>query len=359
MQNKNWILLICSVLVIMFFWSCTSAEITSARIYSRDKEYEKEEKQLLLAMNGTDSENPEVYFKMASDIYANRSEWGKMNEMLDKALALGAEIKIPVGAENLTVSEGVKLIRGKHWTEFYNNGAGAYNDALSGDPEMKSQFLDEAIELFTTAILISPSEGKTYKNLLFCYVQKEDQEGIDATLAEALKISPEDTDLLLIAGQLRLKENDYEGANEYLELAFTLTPHDVEVVKSLANNYFFLESFEKAVDAYNRALYQEPDNSDLHYNLGLLYLRLADFDFAEEEFQFVIDANPDDWEAILLIAEAFRGNERWENAEYYYRQVIEIKPDHSSAMRNLAVVIFQQGRVEEGQELLEQAKALE
>jgi Flp pilus assembly protein TadD len=127
----------------------------------------------------------------------------------------------------------------------------------------------------------------------------------------------------------------------------------------LANNYFFLESFEKAVDAYNRALYQEPDNSDLHYNLGLLYLRLADFDFAEEEFQFVIDANPDDWEAILLIAEAFRGNERWEDAEYYYRQVVEIVPDHSSAMRNLAVVIYQQGRVEEGQELLEQAKALE
>ncbi|HIN46587.1 MAG TPA: tetratricopeptide repeat protein, partial [Candidatus Marinimicrobia bacterium] len=114
-----------------------------------------------------------------------------------------------------------------------------------------------------------------------------------------------------------------------------------------------------SVDAYNRALYQEPDNSDLHYNLGLLYLRLTDFDFAEEEFQFVIDANPDDWEAILLIAEAFRGNERWEDAEYYYRQVVEIVPDHSSAMRNLAVVIFQQGRVEEGQELLEQAKALE
>ena len=40
MQKKNWILLICSVLVIMFFWSCTSAELTSARIYSRDKEYE-------------------------------------------------------------------------------------------------------------------------------------------------------------------------------------------------------------------------------------------------------------------------------------------------------------------------------
>jgi len=359
MQRRSWIILICSVLITTFYWSCTSAELTSARIYARDKEYDKEEEQLLLAMKGADSENPEVYFRMGSDIYANRGEWEKMNEMLNKAISLGEDIKIPVGAENLTVREGVELIRGKYWAGFYNKGANAYNDALSGDLELKNSNLDKAIDLFSTAIQIFPTEGKTYKNLLFCYVQKEDQEGIDATLTEALKISPEDTDLLLTAGQLSLRDSAYERANEYLEHAFALAPHDVEVVKSLANNYFFLEEYEKAVDAYNRALYQEPDNSDLHYNLGLLYLRLADFVFAEEEFQFVIDANPDDWEAILLIAEAFRGNERWEDAEYYYRRVIEIVPEHTSAMRNLAVVIFQQGRVEEGQELLEQAKALE
>ena len=359
MQRRSWIILICSVLITTFYWSCTSAELTSARIYARDKEYDKEKEQLLLAMKGADSENPEVYFRMGSDIYANRGEWEKMNEMLDKAISLGEDIMIPVGAENLTVKEGVELIRGKYWAGFYNKGANAYNDALSGDLELKNSNLDKAIDLFSTAIQIFPTEGKTYKNLLFCYVQKEDQESIDATLAEALKISPEDTDLLLTAGQLSQREDDYEGANEYLEQALKLAPHNVEIVKTLANNYFFLENYENAVDAYNRALYQEPNNSDLHYNLGLLYLRLEDFDFAEEEFQFVIDANPDDWEAILLIAEAFRGNERWEDAEYYYRRVIEIVPEHTSAMRNLAVVIFQQGRVEEGQELLEQAKALE
>jgi Flp pilus assembly protein TadD len=362
MQRRSWIILICSALITTFYWSCTSAELTSARIYARDKEYDKEEEQLLLAMKGADSENPEVYFRMGSDIYANRGEWEKMNEMLNKAISLGEDIKIPVGAENLTVREGVELIRGKYWAGFYNKGANAYNDALSGDLELKNSNLDKAIDLFSTAIQIFPTEGKTYKNLLFCYVQKEDQEGIDATLTEALKISPEDTDLLLTAGQLSLRDSAYERANEYLEHAFALAPHDVEVVKSLANNYFFLENFEKAIDAYNRALYLEPNNSDLHYNLGLLYLRpgdMQDYDFAEEEFQVVIDANPDDWEAILLIAEAFRGNERWEDAEYYYRRVIEIVPEHTSAMRNLAVVIFQQGRVEEGQELLEQAKALE
>jgi len=359
MRTRTWTIIISGALCLVFFWSCTSAELTSARIYARDKEYDKEEEQLLLAMKGPDAENPEVYFRMGSDIYANREEWVKMNEMLEKALSLGADIKIPVGAENLAVREGVELIRGKYWTEFYNKGASAYNDALSGDPELKSRNLDKAIDLFKTAKLIFPTEAKTYKNLLFCYVQKGDQEKINSTLAEALEISPEDTDLLLTAGQLRQRADDYVGANEYLERALSLAPHDVEVVKSLANNYFFLEDYENAIDAYTRALYQEPDNSDLHYNLGLLYLRMKDYDFAEMEFQYVIEANPDDWEAILLIAEAFRGNERWEDAEYYYRQVLEIVPDHAPAMRNMAVVIFQQGRVEEGQELLERAKDLE
>ncbi|MFQ6607005.1 MAG: tetratricopeptide repeat protein [Fidelibacterota bacterium] len=359
MHKQTWTILIAGILLMVFFWSCTSAELTSARIYARDKEYEKEEEQLLLAMKGPDSQNPEVYFRMGADIYGNRGEWDKMNEMLDKALALGADVKIPVGAENLTVKEGVERIRGKYWTEFYNRGATTYNEALSGDPELKTKKLDKAIKYFSTAIQIFPVEGKTYKNLLFCYVQKGDQEGINATLNAALKINPDDTDLLLTAGQIRQRENDYEGALVYLEKALSLAPYDVEVVKSLANNYFFLEDYEQAVDAYNRALYQEADNSDLHYNLGLLYLRLTDFDLAEMEFQYVIEADPDDWEAILLIAEAFRGNERWEDAEYYYRQVLDIKPDHASAMRNLAVVVFKQGRVEESQEILNQAKALE
>ena len=60
----------------------------------------------------------------------------------------------------------------------------------------------------------------------------------------------------------------------------------------------------------------------------------------------------------MLIAEAFRGNERWEDAEYYYRQVIDIVPDNAPAMRNLAVVVYRQGRLEESEELFEQAKAL-
>ncbi|MDP7025314.1 MAG: hypothetical protein QGI16_00090, partial [Candidatus Marinimicrobia bacterium] len=170
MQRRSWIILICSVLITTFYWSCTSAELTSARIYARDKEYDKEKEQLLLAMKGADSENPEVYFRMGSDIYANRGEWEKMNEMLDKAISLGEDIMIPVGAENLTVKEGVELIRGKYWAGFYNKGANAYNDALSGDLELKNSNLDKAIDLFSTAIQIFPTEGKTYKNLLFCYV---------------------------------------------------------------------------------------------------------------------------------------------------------------------------------------------
>ena len=56
------------------------------------------------------------------------------------------------------------------------------------------------------------------------------------------------------------------------------------------------------------------------------------------------------------MGEAYEGMERWEDAEYYYRKALRSKPDNPTLLRNLGVVIYRQGRMEEGQEYLDKAK---
>ena len=77
----------------------------------------------------------------------------------------------------------------------------------------------------------------------------------------------------------------------------------------------------------------------------------------EEEFQNVLRLNPDDTQAIIGIGEAYQGMERWEDAEYYYGLALRKDPDNPALLRNLGVVIYRQGRTEEGQELFDRAKA--
>ena len=308
------------LLATTLFYGCPSEELTSARLYVKEKNWEKAEEMLTAAMEATPEES-EPYFLMGKEIYARNGEWAKMNEMFDKAAELG-----PVNSQDTTEKE---------------------------------DYFHLAIAGFTTAKQIRPDESTSYKNLVKCYIQIKNQEMLEVTLNEALTIDPKDPELLFIAGRNFLDNGDLDAAVEYMERGLKIDPGNSYGAQSLAAAFVMMDSTEAAIFAYTKAIRSEPDNPDLHFNLGVLYLQLGDFEMTEEKFQQVLRINPDDSQAAIGMGEAYEGMERWEDAEYYYRKALRSKPDNPTLLRNLGVVIYRQGRMEEGQEYLDKAKRSE
>jgi len=339
--------------VVTLFYGCPSEELTSARLYVKENNWEKAEEMLTAAIEVT-PEDPEPYFLMGKEIYARNVEWTKMNEMFNKAAELGPTYKLPDGQSLLAAIETWRMF---YWSGEYNKGADNFNLALNAqETSEKEGYFDLAIAGFNTAKEIRPDEPSSYKNLVFCYIQLNNQELLESTLNEALNVNPEDPDMLFTAGKVFKDNKDFDKAIDYLERGLKINPGSSIGARYLADAYYDMGDMEGAVFAYTKAIRSEPENPDLHFNLGVLYLQLGDFEMTEEEFQKVLKINPDDDQAAIGIGEAYEGMERWEDSEYYYQRALRTNPDQPSLLRALARVVYRQGRIDEAQEYLDRAK---
>ena len=343
-------------LVAVMFYGCPSEELTSARLYVKEENWEKAEEMIAAAIELT-PEEPEPYYLKGKEIHARKNEWSKMNEMFDKALELGSEYKLPDGQP---LQAAIETWRTFYWSRGFNTGADAYNLALGAtDATEKEAKLLEAVDGFTTAKVIKPDESGSYKNLVFCYIQLKDQKMLESTLDEALKINPDDPDMLFTAGKNYKDNGDLDAAVEYLERGLKINPSSSIGARYLADAYYDMGDKEGAIFAYTKAIRSDPENADLHFNLGVLYLQLEDFEMTEEEFQKVLRLNPNDNQAFIGIGEAYEGMKRWEDAEYYYSRALRSDSENPRLLRAMGRVVYLQGRVDEGTEYINRAKDIE
>ncbi len=76
--------------MLVFFIGCASEELTSAKLYIQQEDWDNAETYLVKAL-AAEPENPEIPYMLGDYIYGRKKDWGKMNEMFEKALSLGAD----------------------------------------------------------------------------------------------------------------------------------------------------------------------------------------------------------------------------------------------------------------------------
>ena len=122
MTKTKIITLILFSLMLVLFIGCASEELTSAKLYIQQQDWNNAEIYLVKAM-AVEPENPEIPYLLGDLIYGKNKDWGKMNEMFDKALSLGGDKVILQGG---TVSAYVAQSQEKHWVTIYNKGIGFF-----------------------------------------------------------------------------------------------------------------------------------------------------------------------------------------------------------------------------------------
>ena len=149
-------------------FQCSSAEMTSAKLYIQRKEYQNAEAQLLkeLAKN---PKNEEAWYTLGRAVRYELNDYKGTKDAFTKALEISAVHKKDI--DNILVGM---------WGKTFNQGVEQLNTAKD------SSDFDKAIETYKLAIYLQPDSMANYQNLGLAYYKKGDFEGAIQPLTTAM-----------------------------------------------------------------------------------------------------------------------------------------------------------------------------
>jgi len=190
-----------------------------------------------------------------------------------------------------------------------------------------------------------------------------------AAYEEALKLAPNDPDLLLKTGVYKLASGDRDQAIKLLQHCTKILPSDGDAHYYLSQAYHLNGQDRLALAAIRQSLKAEPDNPSVWQKYGELLcgtgdcqtglrwllkaqqadvaLPRLDFDVAATDYQLMdftgaaqyatraLDSHPDDMTAIQLLAAAELKLARWPEAKAAYQRVLGFDTNDVDALLGL------------------------
>ena len=292
-QSKLFVIAFLMLSMLFVGYQCGSTEITSAKLYIQQKNYDK----AIEVLQKEITKNPksdEGYYLLG---YV-QGEQGNFNEMVDsydKSLAISKSFE-----KNINDS------RKYFWAQAFNRGVSLYQRGVkSTDPDSQKVFYDKSIADFKSALSIEPDSGDTYKNLAFVYLSKGDNEAAIEPLKQLIA-REQSLDGYKFLGEiyyvngtnLKAQEKNDEAKVEFnksidvLEEGLKLYPDNAEMLVTLSTAYIGADRGNEARDKYKKLVEAKPDDKNIRYNYGVLLLGADDFEGAETQFKKAIEIDP-------------------------------------------------------------------
>ncbi len=269
-SNSNY--LFCSILGLLIV-ACSSQEYTTAKLAIQQSDWSKAEEWLLKAM-AVEPDNPEIPIVYAVEVHARNGNWKQMQEMLQKALSIDPNKKVEVRAVFLPVSEQVNNYTQTYWAQEFNKGVEKFKK-IQDNPENKKQYLNEAIDNFTNASIIKPSDAQAYTTISKIYSDLNDTTKAIKFYNLAVKIDSHDFNAHLTAAQIMEKFGlPAKEVLPFYQKAVLIEPSNSDAIRALAAIFYEIVEKEKSIEAFTTAIGNENDKkikADLYFNLCVIY----------------------------------------------------------------------------------------
>jgi len=375
------LVLIAMVLGVAAF-QCSSTELTSARLYIQQKNYDKAIG--VLEQEVAKNPNSAEGFYLLGYVYGENGDIEKMIENFDKSLKIDNSFEA-------SISDSKKF----HWQDQFNKGVGLFNRATKTAGEDTSKiFFAQSIKSFEDAILCQPDSVDTYKNLVFGYLNAGKEEEAIAPLKKIIELS-QSADSYAMLGEIyynrgvasmsayknsknaddSLKAIEYYNTTiELLEEGRAQNPDDTDMLLILSNSYVNADRLDEAMASFAKGVQTDPNNKFYKYNYGVLLLGANDFEKAAIQFQGAADIDPEYTNALYnlgvtyvkwgsVMREATLGvdesnkeyQEKFKMALVPLKKYLEVTPEDSKVWELLGKIYANLGLSEESKEAFEKA----
>jgi tetratricopeptide (TPR) repeat protein len=127
----------------------------------------------------------------------------------------------------------------------------------------------------------------------------------------------------------------------------------VEAESNLGAALAALGRYQEAIAAYGSALAMAPGNGSIRYNLALAHYKSDDVAAAAGELEALHRAEPQDLRTTLLLSDCRLRLGELRRVEELLRPVVDADPENRAALYMLGMALLRDGRVEEGQPLVD------
>ncbi|MBI1802873.1 MAG: tetratricopeptide repeat protein [Ignavibacteriae bacterium] len=384
-------------LVLLFTgFQCGSSEMTSAKLYISQKNYEKADTALMREIEKNPQNTEALY--LLGRLKLDQDNIPKAIEVLDKAAAT-------TNAKEF--EKDITLARTYAWQVSLNKGASLYNRSVTlarEAPEAKKDsirlYREAAITAYRDAITASPDSTMNYQNLAIDQFALGDYDAEIATLKEGIdRTKSHSLDALLIdaysakynwinqkiqtaeaAGNKQEASELYTQALTTIGQARSLYPDNSDLAAMEIDLYVRSGKAEQAKPSIRIALQKDPANKVYNYNLGVLLLQTDSLKEAVPYFEKALDADKDYEPALQNIAVTHMklgdrmkkaaqdpGSKKEINKSYiehfkkaagYFQRLTELKPDEANYWDYLASAYANADMVKDAKKALEKSDAI-
>lgn len=279
-------------------FECSSPDITGAKLYISQKNYEKAKE----ALRREISKNPksdEAYYLLGY-LYGEEGDIPKMISVFDSSLAISKKFE-----------NDIQQQKKYYWATSFNKGVAFFNKATktAAEDSVKLNY-NKAAENFNNAIMLEPDSSAVYKNLAYVYLNLSDYDAAIQPLEKLIALE-KDVDGYSLLGEIY---ND-KGSQSMSTFRTSKSPEDS--IKAV-------EYYNKAINVLEEGRKYFPENGDIlrdvsnaYVNYGVLLLNAKEFAAAEEQFKKAIDIDSNNTNAIyyLGVTYALWGADMREKAE--------------------------------------------
>ncbi len=295
------VLTLASMVLGLGAFACQSSELTSAKLYISQKNWDKAQEMLEKEV----AKNPQAdegYF-LLGHVLRQGGKTDAMLEAFDKSLAISKKFEEKIKNEKLA-----------HWADSFNKGVGFYNKAAKATTKDSIQMhYNTAIEKFEDAIKCAPDSANSYQNLAFTFLNAGRQDEAIAPFKKLIELEGSSksyvslSELYLTKGNKLMDAYKAGGAAKdsveamklydenlaLLEEAQAKYPEDSDLLVLLSNTYIAADKIAEAKETFAKGVKAEPDNKFYRYNYGVLLLGANDYEGAATQFEEALKIDPE------------------------------------------------------------------
>lgn len=189
-------------------------------------------------------------------------------------------------------------------------------------------------------VQMSPEKFRPHSNYGVALYDAGDIDGAIQQYIAALKIHPNDADVLNNLGNALMKENNFDLAIQYFSKALDISPRYVKARSNLATALIAQNHLAEAVGQLKKVLAIDPNNLEAHVNLGAALARMNKLEEAVAHYKAAIRIDPSCAEAYNNMGTLMVLQHQYKKAMTLYEQALEVNPGYKDAQENLNRLIM-------------------
>lgn len=214
------------------------------------------------------------------------------------------------------------------WNSYYQKGICYMN---IGNYQEANEMLDQALN-FTTSEAILVQQGK------LALLENNSDLAI-SKYEDALKYSPNDSELLTAIGSLYLKNDNSDKAFNYFTQAMKIDSKYSNALLGIASIYQFQGEFEKALVQYKLSSFTNPNSPLVWNNLGLCFFAKGKNIAATTCLKKAIYFDPFEWIIAFNLGLVYLTLNQYASAFIYMNTSANLKTDYALTFMYLGIIL--------------------